>query len=100
MAGKPGHHLLDRRQAIRSGTWRYTWPRRLTHLLDWFHITMRIGTVMRQVSSTGLSHHNPDEGRAADRLLRQIKGYLWNGNHHDGHRVIEEPVEELECIRD
>ena len=66
------------------------------HLLDWFHITMRI-TVMRQYVK-GLSHHNPDEGRAVDRLLRQIKGYLWNGNLHDGHRVIEELVMELECI--
>ena len=66
------------------------------HLLDWFHITMRI-TVMRQYVK-GLSHHNPEEGRAADRLLRQIKGYLWNGNLHDGHRVIEELVMELECI--
>ena len=43
------------------------------HLLDWFHITMRI-TVMRQYVK-GLSHHNPEEGRAVDRLLRQIKGY-------------------------
>ena len=57
------------------------------HLLDWFHITMRI-TVMRQYVK-GLSHHNPEEGQAVDRLLRQIKGFLWNGNLHDGHRVIE-----------
>ena len=65
------------------------------HLLDWFHITMRI-TVMRQYVK-GLCHHNPEEGRAVDRLLRQIKGYLWNGNIHDGHRVIEELVMDLEC---
>jgi hypothetical protein len=66
------------------------------HLLDWFHVTMRI-TVMRQYVK-GLSHHNPEEGRAVDRLLRQIKGYLWNGNIHDGHRVIEELVMDLECV--
>ena len=48
------------------------------HLLDWFHITIRI-TVMRQYVK-GLSHHNPEEGQATDRLLRQIKGYLWNGS--------------------
>ena len=58
------------------------------HLLDWFHITMRI-TVMRQYVK-GLSHHNRKEGQAADRLLRRIKGYLWKGNLHDGHRAIEE----------
>ena len=66
------------------------------HLLDWFHITMRI-TVMRQYVK-GLSHHDPNGGQAADRLLRQIKGYLWNGNLHDGHRAIEELVMELEGI--
>ena len=66
------------------------------HLLDWFHITMRI-TVMRQYVKE-LSHHNPEEGRATDRLLRQIKGYLWNGNLRDGHRVIEEMAMDLECI--
>ena len=58
------------------------------HLLDWCHITMRI-TVMHQYVK-GLSHHNPKEGQTADRLLRRIKGYLWNGNLHDGHRAIEE----------
>ena len=57
---------------------------------------MRI-TVMRQ-HVRGLSHHNPDERRATDRLLRQIKGYLWNGNLRDGHRVIEEMAMDLECI--
>jgi len=46
----------------------------------------------------GLSHHDPDEGRKLDRLLRQIKGYLWNGNIHDGHRVIDDLVMDLECI--
>ena len=38
------------------------------------------------------------KGRAADRLLRQIKGYLWNGNFRDGHRVIQGLVMDLECI--
>ena len=66
------------------------------HLLDWFHITMRI-TVMRQYVK-GLRHSNSDDADAADRLLRRIKGYLWNGNLHDGHRVIEELVMDLECL--
>ena len=57
---------------------------------------MRI-TVMRQYIK-GLSHANPDGGQAVDRLLRRIKGYLWNGNLHDGQRAIEELVMELEGI--
>ena len=67
------------------------------HLLDWFHITMRI-TVMRQYVK-GLCHHNPEEGQATDRLLRQIKGYLWNGNLRKGHRVIQELAMGLECTQ-
>ena len=33
-----------------------------------------------------------------DRLLRRIKGYLWNGNLHDGRRAIGRLVMELEDI--
>ena len=66
------------------------------HLLDWFHITMRI-TVMRQYVK-GLSHHDPNGGEAADRLLRRIKGYLWNGNLHDGRSAVTELVLDLEGI--
>ena len=44
------------------------------HILDWFHITMRI-TVMHQYGK-GLAHHNPDEAEAMARKLRQIKGCL------------------------
>ena len=66
------------------------------HLLDWFHITMRI-TVMRQYVK-GLSHANPDDGQAVDRLLRRIKGYLWNGNLHDGRSAIDEFIDKLEDI--
>ena len=66
------------------------------HLLDWFHITRRI-TVMRQYVR-GLSHQNPDAGQAVDRRLRQIKGYLWNGNLHDGRRAITGLVMDLEDI--
>ena len=66
------------------------------HLLDWFHITMRI-TVMQQYVK-GLIHHNPEEGEALARLLRQIKGYLWNGNQHDALLVIDDLVMDLEEI--
>ena len=64
------------------------------HILDWFHITMRI-TVMQQYVK-GLAHHNADEAEAMSRLLRQIKGFLWNGNLHDGQIAIEDLVDDLE----
>ena len=66
------------------------------HILDWFHITMRL-TVMQQYVK-GLAHHNEEDAENLARLLRQIKGFLWNGNLHDGQAVIEDLVIELEDI--
>jgi len=67
------------------------------HLLDWFHVTMRI-TVMHQYVK-GLAHLNPDEAEAIARRLRQIKGYLWNGNLHEGQEVIDDLVTDLDDIK-
>ncbi len=66
------------------------------HILDWFHITMRI-TVMQQYLK-GLAHHNAEEADAMSRLLRQIKGFLWHGNLHDGRSVIDDLVMDLDDI--
>ena len=66
------------------------------HLLDWFHITMRI-TVMGQYVK-GLSHPNPDEGAQLGRLLRRIKGYLWHGNLHGGQRAIDDLLMDVENL--
>jgi len=64
------------------------------HILDWFHITMR-RTIMQQYVK-GLAHHNEEDADKLARLLRQIKGYLWNGNLHDGQAVIEDLVVDLD----
>ena len=53
--------------------------------------------VMRQYVR-GLSHHDPDDADAAGRLLRRIKGYLWNGNLRNGLTVIDELLDRLECV--
>lgn len=66
------------------------------HILDWFHITMRI-TVMQQYVK-GLAHSNPEEAEAISRLLRQIKGFLWHGNLHDGQIIIGDMFVELDEI--
>ena len=47
------------------------------HVLDWFHITMRL-TVLGQYAK-GLAHHDEHEAQDAERELKRIKGYLWNG---------------------
>ena len=66
------------------------------HILDWFHVTMRI-TVMHQYVK-GLAHLNPDEAEEMARRLRQIKGYLWNGNMHDGQVAIDDLTTDLDDI--
>lgn len=64
------------------------------HILDWFHITMRL-TVMQQYVK-GLAHHNEEDAEKLARLLCQIKGFLWNGNLHDGQLAIEDLVMDLD----
>ena len=51
------------------------------HILDWFHITMRL-TVLGQYVR-GLAHHDEDGAGQLDRLLRRIKGLLWHDNLHE-----------------
>ncbi len=67
------------------------------HVLDWFHITMRITAMQQYVK--GLAHHNPDDAEALSRRLRQIKGFLWHGNLHDGQAVIEDLAIDLDDIK-
>ena len=55
------------------------------HVLDWFHITMRI-TVLRQFAQ-GLENHNEQAGQAMLHGLRRIKWHLWHGN---GYRARDE----------
>ena len=68
------------------------------HVLDWFHITMRI-TVLRQFAK-GLAGHHRDQGEAEgiDRALRRIKGFLWHGNIRAALPCIDDLAMDLECI--
>lgn len=48
------------------------------HVLDWFHITMRL-TVLMQYTK-GLEASDPDTGSKVSALLESSKRYLWHGN--------------------
>ena len=48
------------------------------HILDWFHITMRL-TVMRQIAK-GLGPPGSELRESALKGLKRAKWYLWNGN--------------------
>lgn len=66
------------------------------HVLDWFHITMRI-TVLRQFAQ-GLENHDHEAGRSMLDALRRIKWRLWHGNVHRAREDIEDLVLDTECI--
>jgi hypothetical protein len=55
------------------------------HVLDWFHITMRI-TVLRQFAR-GLESYDEQAGQDMLHGLRRIKWHLWHGN---GYRARDE----------
>jgi len=54
-------------------------------------------TVMQQYVK-GLAHHNEEDADRLARLLRQIKGFLWNGNLYDSQLVLEDLVMDLDEI--
>ena len=49
------------------------------HLLDWFHVTMRI-TLMRQLAKGLRSRENPKLVAELAEELERLKWYLWHGN--------------------
>ena len=57
------------------------------HILDWFHVTMRL-TVLNQFAK-GLIRANPEEGKEVQEKLKSTKWYLWHSN-------VEEALEHLE----
>lgn len=60
------------------------------HLLDWFHVTMRL-TVMKQLAR-GLGAEGTESRDLALQALESIKWYLWHGNV----QLALERVEDLE----
>jgi hypothetical protein len=57
------------------------------HLLDWFHVTMRI-TVMNQIAK-GLKTKDQMMGTETLETLESIKWYLWHGNVFRALQEIE-----------
>ena len=48
----------------------------------------------------GLAHHDEEEAQAAERELKRIKGYLWNGNHQDALTCIDGLANDLDDLED
>lgn len=58
------------------------------HVLDWFHITMRL-TVLKQFTK-GLIRSSPEDGNEVDQALEKIKWYLWHGNVDNALNYLED----------
>jgi hypothetical protein len=70
------------------------------HLLDWFHITMRI-TVMQQFLKGFPDLLCQNHSRSGfEQELERIKWFLWNGNLHQGLQSIATLVEDLDILSD
>ena len=67
------------------------------HILDWFHITMRL-TVLGQYAK-GLAHHDKQAAEEAETHLAKIKGYLWNGNVREAKFRLEWLVDDLDLLQ-
>ena len=68
------------------------------HVLDWFHTTMRL-TVLGQYAK-GLAHNDEGQARIAERELRRIKGYLWNGNHREALACMDGLANDLDDLEE
>ncbi len=66
------------------------------HILDWFHVTMRITTIRQMLK--GLKPH-PDMWISPEEMLSQmerIKWFLWHGNSYKALNIVERIREPLE----
>lgn len=58
------------------------------HILDWFHITMRL-TVLGQCAK-GVTNIDAEQGESITKVLDSIKWYLWHGNVYEALEEIED----------
>ena len=48
------------------------------HLIDWFHITMRLTVLQQQTKA--LQEERPQTGGEVSKRLESVKHLLWHGN--------------------
>jgi hypothetical protein len=67
------------------------------HLIDWFHITMRLTVLQQQAKA--LQADRPDDGSAASKQIKSIKYLLWHGNVDEALDRIDNLFMDLDLIR-
>ena len=59
------------------------------HLLDWFHISMRL-TVMSQLAKSIEADDQPNLSAEIEKDLKRLKWNLWHGNVHKALQIAED----------
>jgi hypothetical protein len=66
------------------------------HVLDWFHITMRI-TVLSQYAR-GVALHDDAAGKSLLAELERIKWLLWHGNQYRAGETIQFFLDDVDAL--
>ncbi|MGH9401988.1 MAG: ISKra4 family transposase [Terriglobia bacterium] len=67
------------------------------HVIDWFHITMRLTVLQQQTKS--LKKERQENGAAASKQLVSIKHLLWHGNVEEALERLTNLLMDVELIR-
>src|SRR6266403_5902099 len=59
------------------------------HLLDWFHITMRL-TVMGQMAKSNNTNDQTNLSAEVEKELERLKWNLWHGNGHKALQIVDD----------
>jgi len=68
------------------------------HVIDWFHITMRLTVLQQQTKA--LQEGRPESGAAASKQVESIKHLLWHGNVEEALERLTHLLMDLDLIRD
>jgi hypothetical protein len=68
------------------------------HVIDWFHITMRL-TVLRQ-QTKALEEKQPEDAAVISKQLESTKHLLWHGNLEEAFERLTQLLIDLDLIRD
>jgi hypothetical protein len=67
------------------------------HLIDWFHITMRLTVLQQQTKA--LQEERSQTGAAASKQVESVKHLLWHGNVDEALERLENLLLDLDLIR-
>ena len=68
------------------------------HVIDWFHITMRLTVLQQQTKA--LAEQRPETGAAVSKQLDSVKHLLWHGNTEEALERLNHLFLDLDLIQD